>query len=356
MPTRTGGRRRLGAGVLGGLTAVGVLAGCGGASKLSGPPPVVVTKAVDGIGKLSGFQAVVRIAAPASSFASSHLSPGESQAVLASRLVVVVHTPDGRALADEGRAKHPALDVDVAFVANGNNLAEIRAVGHKIYGRVDLPGLGTQLALPDSEKAQLAHAQSVLQADGTKVPGLANLAAGQWVDLPTSQVISLGTQELSRLGTPLASSTLQPATLGRTMASFLGVVRTSAAVDNGPAKGGGESYSITLPVRNLVSTPLTTLAALAGTFGNSAAAEKVIGPAEGIPGALTVQVDVVVAGRRLTQIALPLGQLAPNDPSARDVQVIADFTPASDPSAPSPATPLDLVQLFTGLSQRVGAV
>jgi hypothetical protein len=335
------------------LAAAALLVGCGAPSKLSGPPATVVTKALNGLGQLRGVQAVVQL--QAAGLADPSLSPAEAQAILATHLVVTVHTADGRSLAGEGSSPHPEANIDVALVVRGDNVAELRTVAHKVYGRIDFPALGTQLALPATQRSALAHVQTMLRQDGTQAPGLANLAAGQWVDLPESQVLSVGTQQLVRLGIPLAPTTLRPATFGRVVASIMDVISRSSAADTGPVKGG-ESYSASLPTRDLLSSPLTTLAALAGTFGNSATAERVIGAAEAIPPAATVQVNFVVSGNRVAEGRLPLGQLLPNNPSVKDAQIVADVSPAADVTVPSPSTPLDLVQLLRGLTQRVGGV
>lgn len=339
---------RLGwAAVAAAVTATTLIGGCGGSTKLSGPPATVVTEALDGLGQLSAVRAVVRIEAP--NLNDPSLSPAQVQAVLHTSLVVSVETPDGRSLASEGSSPAPSAQVDAAVVVGEDTVAEIRVLQHKMYARVDLAGLGAAFALSPSQRAEVSDLQSVLARDGQRVPALGALGAGRWVEVPTAMAVALGNEELVHLGIPLATTTLRPVTLGRVVSSLMGVVSGSTAADDGPVTGG-ESYAATLPTRDLLTSPLTTLAALAGTVGDSSYAEAVIGDAESIPGAATVAVNFLVSGRRLAEGTLPLGQLLPGNTSAENAEVVADFSPAPAITAPPSASPLDLAGLVPSLN------
>jgi hypothetical protein len=234
-------------------------------------------------------------------------------------------------------------------VVNAGTVAEVRVLHHEIYARVDLAGLGAAFALTPPQQADVAQLGSALARDASRLPALGALAAGQWVEVPSAVALALGNEELVHLGIPMATTTWRPATLGRVVSSLMGVVSGATAADDG-AVPGGESYAATLPTRDLLTSPLTTLAALAGTLGDSSYAERVIGDAESIPGAATVAVNLVVKGRRLAEGTLPLGQLLAGNTSAENAEVVADFSPAPAIAAPRPATPLDLAELLPGLN------
>jgi hypothetical protein len=286
----------------------------------------------------------------------SPMSLRAAESLSEASLVFNMATGHGEALNSAQANSDTANSYDVGLQIGTSMPAEIRYVNQTLYGRVQIPQLLQDFGRPASDGQQV---ETALAKADRYVPGLAALAAGQWVSISEASLQPLlGMLKTfgasSALGSQSSSSSIQ-ASVDQLENSLINALKNNASFSNAGTTGGRTLYNVTLALKSFVKQAGPAVqsfaSSVAGDLGSKITNADIAKAASGVPAHATMQ--LYVENNKAQEIVIDLNQFVPAKEKlsfAVPVQVLIGEPGAVQ--APAGATPLNLSNiggLFAGM-------
>jgi hypothetical protein len=304
-----------------------------------------VTSAITGVGQDAGVQLVLSLEGSPSSFpASAKLTQQQLQAILNSQLIIATHSANGKSLTQSAGSGSTG-DFQIALVNSGANLGTIEIIGKTLYLRIDINKTASAYGLTTGKAAEV---QQALQAEGSAIPGLSALSAGQWVSADLTPLLQLEQQSAST-STTTAGSGLSAASEKQLIeAAVQAFKQNSTITEVGPANGGTK-YQAVVREKALV----TALGQAAqGIPGLGSKASSLNG--SNISATQTVTVDVILKGDTLSELQVPLNQFDTKNTFRGPVTLDIGIAGSPAITAPSGATSINVSNILSELGAASG--
>jgi hypothetical protein len=273
------------------------------------------------------------------------LTAETANTIASSSVVIDLNNSTGQALNSTRSGGSSADQFAAALQVGTGDPVEVRSVDQTTYVRADIPTLFAALG---QSPAKAAGIEKTLQGAATVVPGLAALAAGQWVSVPSSSLAPLLKGQASSQPAGAAGSSQ------KLMDELRAAFTSNATYAEKGTQGGRTEYQVSVAARDFVQQAGAALSPVISSLpAASNVSRTVSGLGNKIPADQRVVGDVWVSNGKADEIDIDLNQFGGQAGSALPLRIkIGSATPVA---APSGATPLDLSKVPGLLGGALGA-